>query len=195
MVFVSQRELSDVFIRALRRAEFPILYSSGFTPHPRVAFGPALQVGVIGEREYVDVLLSKMPDEGMIAKLREELPSGMEIRAYKDVPVRSPALSALVSWALYLFRGEIKGVERLKAKQGLFVKRKSGKEVDIGRFIGDVEEKEDGVLVWVRFTQDGSARPFDIANFIAPGNNNEIEIVRKGLFWEKDGKKRTPMEV
>ncbi|MES0337274.1 MAG: DUF2344 domain-containing protein [Candidatus Magnetobacterium sp. LHC-1] len=36
----------------------PLVYSKGFNPMPGISFGPALSVGVAGEREFFDIVRS-----------------------------------------------------------------------------------------------------------------------------------------
>ena len=75
-----------VFERAARRAEVPLMYSSGFNPHPRMVFGSPLPVGTSSEAEYADflidindpALLSEIAGT-IILKLARQMPSGFEI--------------------------------------------------------------------------------------------------------------------
>jgi hypothetical protein len=60
--FLSHLELVRVFSRALRRSGLPLVFTQGFSPHPRVSYGPSLGVGVAGRREYLDVELDVRPD-------------------------------------------------------------------------------------------------------------------------------------
>ena len=47
--FSSHRDFQRAFERALRRAEVPMAYSAGFSPHPKVSYANAAPTGV-GER-------------------------------------------------------------------------------------------------------------------------------------------------
>ncbi|MEK7741478.1 MAG: TIGR03960 family B12-binding radical SAM protein, partial [Nitrospirota bacterium] len=53
--YLSHLELVTAIFRSMRRAEIPMRYSQGFHPSPKVAFGPALGVGIAGIREYFDM--------------------------------------------------------------------------------------------------------------------------------------------
>ena len=55
--FVGHRDVARIWERALRKAEIPVLYSQGFSPHPRLSFGLALPTGFESEAEYVDIYL------------------------------------------------------------------------------------------------------------------------------------------
>ncbi len=43
--FASHRDIAKVWERSLRRAEIPLVYSEGFSPRPKIAFGLALPTG------------------------------------------------------------------------------------------------------------------------------------------------------
>ncbi|MBI5050095.1 MAG: TIGR03960 family B12-binding radical SAM protein, partial [Nitrospirae bacterium] len=43
--YLSHLEVMRALLRAIRRADIPLVYTKGFHPHPKVSFGPALPVG------------------------------------------------------------------------------------------------------------------------------------------------------
>ena len=53
MIFFSQLDIFRLFIRALRRANLPIVYTCGFNPHPKISFKKALKLGQAGELETI----------------------------------------------------------------------------------------------------------------------------------------------
>src|SRR5947209_7984306 len=84
------------FERAMRRAEFPVGYTQGFNPRPRMAFASALSVGATSAWELGQVELDEPYDEAclaaLIASLNAQLPSGLRIEEAWPVPLekRSP---------------------------------------------------------------------------------------------------------
>ena len=78
--FTSHRDFARAFERALRRADIPMAYSSGFNPHPRMSFANAAPTGAATESEYLEIGLAAICDPG---KVREELdaalPPGLDI--------------------------------------------------------------------------------------------------------------------
>jgi radical SAM-linked protein len=60
--FTSHRDVARLFERALRRAAVDVVYSEGFSPRPRLAFGLALPTGDESDGEYVDVRLVDEPE-------------------------------------------------------------------------------------------------------------------------------------
>ena len=78
--FTSHRDFARAFERALRRAEVPMAYSAGFSPHPKISYVGAAPTGVASEAEYLEIGLAREVD---LAQLRESLdaalPPGLDI--------------------------------------------------------------------------------------------------------------------
>lgn len=53
--FMGHRDIVNSFHRAFKAAKVPVIYSQGFHPHPRIAFGPPLPVGIMGKSEFFDI--------------------------------------------------------------------------------------------------------------------------------------------
>ncbi|WP_179816365.1 TIGR03936 family radical SAM-associated protein [Allostreptomyces psammosilenae] len=78
--FTSHRDFQRAFERALRRAEVPMAYSAGFTPHPKISFAGAAPTGTASEAEYLEIALAERRDpEALRALLDESLPTGLDI--------------------------------------------------------------------------------------------------------------------
>ncbi len=100
--FISARDLSSVWERAIRRAGIPIAYSQGFTPHPKVSFPDALPVGHASTAEYAELTMASAIDPGTgLARLSAALPTGMDITTYLVVPDGSPRLAKYLQATLW----------------------------------------------------------------------------------------------
>ncbi|KND45445.1 MULTISPECIES: TIGR03936 family radical SAM-associated protein [Streptomyces] len=78
--FTSHRDFQRAFERALRRAEVPMAYSAGFTPHPKVSYANAAPTGTGSEAEYLEIALTDARDpEKLRMLLDESLPTGLDI--------------------------------------------------------------------------------------------------------------------
>ncbi len=77
--FTSHRDIARVFERALRRAEIPMAFSAGFSPHPKVSWVGAAATGVASEAEYVEIGLATVCDpEQLRLALDAALPDGID---------------------------------------------------------------------------------------------------------------------
>src|SRR6476469_10862038 len=73
--FTSHRDFARAFERALRRAEIPMGYSAGFSPHPKISYVGAAPTGVASEAEYLEIGLARAVDpEQVRAALDDALP-------------------------------------------------------------------------------------------------------------------------
>ncbi|MFC4061004.1 TIGR03936 family radical SAM-associated protein [Planomonospora corallina] len=79
--FTSHRDISRALERALRRADVPVAYSAGFSPHPRISYvGSAAPTGVASEAEYLEISLARRCDPGGVrAALDASLPPGLDV--------------------------------------------------------------------------------------------------------------------
>ena len=78
--FSSHRDFQRALERALRRADVPIAYSAGFTPHPKVSYAGAAPTGAASEAEYFEIGLAVQcdPDRLRLA-LDDSLPPGLDV--------------------------------------------------------------------------------------------------------------------
>jgi radical SAM-linked protein len=100
--FVSARDQSSIWERAIRRANLPIAYSEGFTPHARVSFPDALPVGTASTGEYAELTFAapiRAADD--LARLSDALPEGMDVLTYTAVPAGAPRLASLLRATLW----------------------------------------------------------------------------------------------
>jgi len=72
--FTSHRDFARAFERALRRADVPVAYSQGFSPHPRVSYASAAPTGAASEAEYLELALREPVDPD---KLRRDLDTAL----------------------------------------------------------------------------------------------------------------------
>ena len=80
--FTSHRDFQRAFERALRRANIPMAYSAGFSPHPKISYANAAATGVASEAEYVEIGVLVHCDPELVAKaLNSALPPGFEVLA------------------------------------------------------------------------------------------------------------------
>src|SRR5688572_17931165 len=109
--FIGHRDLARVWERALRRAELPVAYSQGYSPHPRISFGLALSTGYESTAEYLDVEVEgEVPVDGLVDRLGQHLPDGVEPMAIVPHPAGEPSLQEAVTSCTWAF--ELPGVQR-----------------------------------------------------------------------------------
>jgi radical SAM-linked protein len=114
--FTSHRDFQRAFERALRRAEVPMAYSAGFTPHPKVSYANAAPTGVGSEAEYLEIGLSQSRDpEELRLLLDESLPTGLDV--IEAVEARTSGLAERLEACVWQLR--LDGVEPDRARRAV----------------------------------------------------------------------------
>ncbi|MFE5395061.1 TIGR03936 family radical SAM-associated protein [Streptomyces sp. NPDC056568] len=114
--FTSHRDFQRAFERALRRAEVPMAYSAGFTPHPKVSYANAAPTGTGSEAEYLEIALTAARDpEQLRVLLDESLPTGLDI--VEAVEARTSGLADRLTASVWELR--LDGVEAADADRAV----------------------------------------------------------------------------
>ncbi|MGW4022947.1 TIGR03936 family radical SAM-associated protein [Streptomyces sp. NPDC005009] len=121
--FTSHRDFQRAFERALRRAEVPMAYSAGFTPHPKVSYANAAPTGTGSEAEYLEIALTEPRDpERLRALLDESMPAGLDI--VEAVEARTSGLADRLTASVWELR--LDGVGPEDARRAVDVFNKAG---------------------------------------------------------------------
>ncbi len=174
--FISHHDTLRLFRRALARADLPVRYSEGFNPHPRIMIPLPRPVGVASCAEVI-VVETEHPiePEDALQRLDRQTPEGIamlssrrlalaehlqpiQVRYQFDAPdVSTVNLSARVRNLLD---------SRTAIVQRLGPKNPKGRPFDVRPFIEDLRVTEDGVGFTLRVSQDGTAKPAEVAGLL-----------------------------
>ncbi|GAB4410574.1 MAG: TIGR03960 family B12-binding radical SAM protein [Thermodesulfovibrionales bacterium] len=198
MRYLSHRELITAIIRAIRRADVPVLYSQGFHPSPRVSFGPPLNVGISGLREYFDIELAPvdaLPTRVMDLrnKLNQQLPEGLRIEGAQLIPDNEPSLDSFISRYEYeIICPDAKVIEDFLDKSVFFIEREraNGRTAMID-IRGMVEEASIVNGTTARLVvidrDDKKARLGELLPAIFQLPAEDLLVTRTNLFGWRDG--------
>jgi radical SAM-linked protein len=154
--FTSHRDFARAFERALRRAEVPMAYSAGFSPHPKISYVGAAPTGVASEGEYLEIGLSRRMDiEAVRAAIDLVLPDGLDIVDVVEAVIGSagslPDRMQAGHWQV-----ELTGVsvDQLASALAQFM---AAAEALVSRLTKDGRREIDarGAVVWARATPPG----------------------------------------
>ncbi|MEY7980852.1 TIGR03936 family radical SAM-associated protein [Streptomyces pilosus] len=121
--FTSHRDFPRAFERALRRAEVPMAYSAGFTPHPKVSYANAAPTGTGSEAEYLEIALTEPRDpERLRGLLDESMPAGLDI--VEAVEARTSGLADRLTASVWELR--LDGVSPEDARRAVDVFEAAG---------------------------------------------------------------------
>ena len=100
--YTGHLDLHRLWERAMRRAELPIAYSQGFHPQPKMSLAAALPLGFSSLCEMLDVRLNEeIPVEEIRLRLKDNLPTDIQVTNVESIDERAPALQTQVLSAEY----------------------------------------------------------------------------------------------
>ena len=162
MKFIGHLDIMRFFQKVMRRADIPIAFTGGFSPHMIMSFANPLGVGVTSDGEYFDIELTEEIDMmAAVERMNQVVVEGIDI--VNMVPIsddKKQTGMSIVAAADYL--SSLKsGIfpEDWKEKAGQFMNqptisilkktKKSEKEVDIKPMIYKFEVRDESVYMQV----------------------------------------------
>lgn len=183
MRFLSHHELMRLFERALRRTGLPLRMTEGFNPHPIISFPTALGMAIESVDEIVEIELGSWVAPLQVQqKLAVQLPEGLRPvrveafdrrqRSYVDFAeyeARIPGLSGDVSGGIQSF---------LNLKEHVITRNLGdrSKTVNIRPYVLAVEQEGETILIRIRVTDSGSARPDEVLEAIGVPMKEGVRI-------------------
>ena len=193
--FISHHDTMRLFERALSRARWPVKFSQGFNPRPKLSLPLPRAVGVTGLSELLVVDLDEPVELAeALGRLREQMPAGLTLTESWSIAEKHPPQPVRVDYELPLRPDLIEAVtasvQRLMASPTWKIERtgpgtKQAKDVDLRQYLADASVHE-GTLRWtVQVTAGGSLRPAELlaAVGLAPSDWYH-RVSRTGIQWE-----------
>ncbi|MEV0091530.1 TIGR03936 family radical SAM-associated protein [Streptomyces sp. NPDC050738] len=216
--FTSHRDFQRAFERALRRAEVPMAYSAGFTPHPKVSYANAAPTGTGSESEFLEIALTEARDpEKLRLLLDESMPTGLDI--VDAVEARTSGLADRLTasvWEMTLNGVEFEDAEKAvaafnaaesvevqrRAKNGLRTFDARGAVADLQVVRPQPDRPVDGPCAILRLVVrhvTPAVRPDDVLSGLhvvadlAPPVPAAVTRLAQGLFDEESGTVTDPL--
>ncbi len=118
--YLSHLEVVHALERVVRRAGLPFAITQGFSPHMKMAFGPALPVGTAGEREYLDVWLTRYTEAAeVLAAMKRVSPDELAPHEARYVADGERSLTAALTIGTYRVEVDGKEIEETQARTAL----------------------------------------------------------------------------
>ena len=162
MKFIGHLDVMRFFQKVMRRADIPIAFTGGFSPHMIMSFANPLGVGVTSDGEYFDIELTEAIDmQAAVTRMNETVVEGIEI--VNMVPISDDkkqtgmSIVAAADYLSSLKNGEFpedwkKKAEGFMSQPSISIikkTKKSEKEVDIKPMIYKFEVRDDSVYMLV----------------------------------------------
>ncbi len=171
--FIGHLDTMRFFQKALKRADLPVAYSEGFSPHIIMSFAAPLGVGITSSGEYFDVQFTReMATKEICRRLNATMVEGMKVLgAYKVEDGKASKAMSLVEAADYLiaFREGYEPEVDWKNQVTDFYNRpsicvtkqtkRSQREVDIRPLIYKMEAREDRLFLCLASASRNYTKP------------------------------------
>ncbi|HTF56509.1 MAG TPA: TIGR03936 family radical SAM-associated protein [Planctomycetota bacterium] len=182
MRFLSHHDLMRLFERALRRSGLPLRMTEGYNPHPILSFPTALGLGIESLDEILEVELTAWTPPAKIEQaLAVQLPEGVKLSKVEAFARKDRSAIDYVEYEATVPKEAdlVAGVREFLAKKEAWIERKSdkgGKKVEIRRYVLALEAEPGKVLMRVRVTDQGTAKPEEVLRSIGLEPGPEVRI-------------------
>lgn len=180
MKFIGHLDVMRYFQKVMRRAEIPIAFTEGFSPHMIMSFAQPLGVGITSDGEYFDIELTEsISSEKAIHQMNETMAEGIEVVSFVEIPDDKKSsgmtITAAADYKVTLLESvkssEItrKIPESWRKKSKAFMEqpeitvmkktKRSEKEVDIKPMIYNMEVNEDDIYLFLATGSEQNLKP------------------------------------
>lgn len=195
--YLSHHDELRMLNRALVRAAWPVAYSQGFNPLPRVSIVLPRKVGTAADVQVAVVDLAQAASASdLFGRLRAALPALCDLRSVALTTVRqmphaqrmiyrvplAPTDAALAAQGRDGFLATVRHVVSRSHRPG-----KPTQTLDIRPFVADVRLVDDGLEMDLRIVNQRSARPTEVLTALGiDAAAYEHRLRRAALHWNMD---------
>lgn len=183
--FVGHLDIMRYFQKAMRRADIPIRYSEGFSPHQVMSFAAPLGIGVESDAEYMDIeVTEEISSEDAVHRLNGAMCPGIEILEWKQIPDDEKTAMSQIRSADYLVLCDKPDLSKLNAEEIIVEKENKKGEIqsiNIKPMIYDIHETDNGVFMHIAQGSTGNLKPDTVMEYL--GVQNYL-VIRKALYKE-----------
>jgi radical SAM family uncharacterized protein/radical SAM-linked protein len=197
--YASHLDTTRTIYRALRRSDLPIKYTQGFSPIPKVSFGPPKSVGQISKADFFDLYLDSEYFGNISRELNARLPSGIRIL---DIRALEPGIASLSStinlmqFEVEIQKSEIKRRIDPTSKEPVYVETKSGKKNIVDGV--DSISVSNGSLTCTLNCGKGQINIYDLISYLTDfpqERAKKYRVTRTNMFIRNENLQYSPMEA
>ncbi|OGS33166.1 MAG: hypothetical protein A2474_01480 [Elusimicrobia bacterium RIFOXYC2_FULL_34_12] len=200
--FISHLEVVSAIRQSVRRADLPVCFSEGFSPQPKISFGPPLAVGYTSNCEIFDMEVESRIDVEIAKKrLKESTPKYLDVISVLAVPIDVKAMELFINVSKYSILMPFIDIDKevitskiknLFDSKEFFIERltdKSKKQIDVRPLVINMILVEGKIEMLLRFGPGRTAKPDVIIQKIFDLSNEEklsLRINRDEIFHENE---------
>ncbi len=199
--FFGHLEMVNLFLRAMRRAKVPVVYSGGFHPMPKVSFEDPLPLGMESLKERFVVSVRKDFEGGKLPEvLNALLPDGLILNDCEELkPGEALNKPPYLYYSVELSKGELseKKLKEYETKPEFMLRKKSKKgkikEIDLKKAIEKIVIlNKNRVLLKVVNETGKSVRPSEILESVFGISQ---EAVKQARVLKLDARKDSDVQT
>jgi radical SAM-linked protein len=193
--FLSHRDTMRMFERALARAGWPVRFTEGFNPRPRLSLPLPRSVGMASDDEWLLVELAQAVEpEEALRGLARQVPAGIRLLGAAVPEADAPPQPVRVCYEVALKEpppGLDGAITAFLACDAWPVTRTSpenrpARTVDIRPFVEALVHNGDRLEIVLRVTPQGAARPSEVLDSLGlPGRELAHRIRRTRVDWSE----------
>ncbi len=204
--FISHLDVVRLFDRAARRARISLVYSQGFHPRPKIAFGLPLSLGIASTAEYLDLEADVGQNGDFVARLNQVLPAGIQILTQKTIFSKVPSLASVINRVTYqVFLDEVQldenQLQDFLHQEQIIVQRivkEETREIDLRPYIQHIEIKGRNLNLSLDAIEGRMVRVTEVLESLLGSQGvdyRSLLVQRTGQFIVKGDKLFEPFEL
>ncbi|MGQ9534403.1 MAG: TIGR03960 family B12-binding radical SAM protein [bacterium] len=197
--YASHLDITRTIYRALRRTELPLFFTSGFSPIPRVSFGPPKSVGQISKSDYFDFYLANEYFGNISRELNARFPPGIRILDVRAISSSTPSLSNSINLIYYevdIPNDELRKPIDIFKNQPVYISSKS-KTKNLSETVESISYKNN-ILNCGLYYGEKYANIYELCSYLTENpleQAKKFRVTRTAMFIKQDGLLYSPMEV
>ena len=197
--YASHLDITRTIYRALRRSDLPVRYTEGFSPVPRVSFGPPKSVGQVSKGDYFDLHLATEYFGNISRELNSRFPPDIRVLDIRAIDPKTPSLSRsiqLIYYEVEIAAAELRNAIDPTARAPVFVETRSGRK-NIRPGVESVTMNHGG-LVCGLYCGEGQISIYDLLSYLTDrpvAEAKKYKVSRTSMFIKEKGELLSPMEA
>lgn len=166
--YIGHLDLMRFFQKAVKRADFDIAYSQGYSPHQLMSFAAPLALGVTSEGEYFDAQFNSLiPSDEFVRKFNEQMVDGVYVKDVILLPEKAKKAMSIVAASDYVIT--------FKSEDDLDF---TGDNKTEKSKVSDIADKKKKILEVVPYLLEKET----IEVFRKTKKNEKVEDIKKGIY-------------
>jgi len=197
--YASHLDITRTIYRALRRTDLPLSFTSGFSPIPKVSFGPPKSVGQISKSDYFDFYLDSEYFGNISRELNARFPPGIRILDVRVISNSTLSLSNSINLIYYEVNipdNEMRKPIDIFKNQPIYINSKS-KVKNLSETVESISYK-DNILNSGLYYGEKYVNIYELCSYLTEiplEQAKKFKVTRTLMFIKQSGLLYSPMEV